>query len=202
MNRTATRLAPALAAVLLFANAAHAERAPAPGGAGWEESGSATWYGGRHNGRRTSSGEIFDMNGMTAAHWQLPLGSKVRVTVQDTGASVVVTINDRQPYHANHVIDLSKGAAERINMVGRGSAMVTVAALGRAELGRNDVTEVAEAPAELDASDLTDESPRLHGRRHTHRGSRVASLSRPSNHAPSVIQVRRSVQPRAARHML
>lgn len=197
MNRTATRLIPALASFLLMANVAHADRAPVPGSAGWEESGSATWYGGRHNGRRTSSGEIFDMNGMTAAHWQLPLGSKVRVTVQDTGASVVVTINDRQPYHANHVIDLSKGAAARIGMLGRGSAMVTVATADA-----SDVTEVAEAPAELDASDLSDESPRLHGRRHTHRGSRVAALSRPSNPVPSVIRVRRSVQPRAARHML
>ncbi len=95
-------------------------------GPGWEESGKASWYGERHHGRRTSSGEIFDQNRMTAAHPSLPLGTRVRVTLRDTGESVLVTINDRQPKGAR-VIDLSRGAASRIGMLHKGVAMVRLA---------------------------------------------------------------------------
>jgi rare lipoprotein A len=107
----------------------------------WEESGEASWYGGWHQGRRTSSGARFDQNAMTAAHADLPLGSRVRVTVQETGASVVVTVNDRQPPKYLRIIDLSRGAAAQLGLVGRGHAMVT---LSPAEPGAE--FEVAQAP--------------------------------------------------------
>jgi len=98
----------------------------------WSEWGEATWYGPRHAGKRTTSGERFDPSRMTAAHPSLPLGTWVKVTDQDTGRSVVVRINDREPEHGVRVIDLSQGAAKKLGIVNRGVADVTV--------------EVAEAP--------------------------------------------------------
>src|SRR3954470_17308576 len=100
---------------------------------GWEESGEASWYGGWHNGRRTSSGTIFNENAMTAAHATLPLGTKIRVTMQETGECVVVTVTDRQPPKYLRVIDLSKAAASRIGLLGSGHAMVTLSAPGTNE---------------------------------------------------------------------
>ena len=119
MTRPASFLPAVLASLLAFTGA----HAASPG---WEESGQASWYGGRHHGRRTSNGEVFDQNRMTAAHSTLPLGSRVRVTRQDTGASVVVIINDRQPAAGGRSIDLARGAAERIGLVQRGTGWVTL----------------------------------------------------------------------------
>ena len=79
----------------------------------WSQSGVATWYGGWHAGRRTSSGETFDPRRMTAAHASLPLGSYVRVTVEQSGQSIVVRVNDREPAHRQRCIDLSRAAAAR-----------------------------------------------------------------------------------------
>ena len=78
-----------------------------------EQTGKATWYGGAFHGRLTASGVRFDQNALTAAHPSLPLGSRIRVTRRDTGQSVVVTVNDRQPAAGSPVIDLSRGAAAR-----------------------------------------------------------------------------------------
>jgi len=87
------------------------------------ESGTASWYGQRHHGRRTASGARFDQHAMTAAHPWLPLGAKVKVTRRDTGQSIVVTITDRLPTR-KHVIDLSYGAAQRLGVVRAGTAEV------------------------------------------------------------------------------
>ncbi len=145
MVQTATRLLPAIlpaaALVLVAAGAARAQIQRGPTGSGWQQSGQASWYGGWHNGRRTSSGSVFDDRKLTAAHATLPLGSKVRVTVQETGRSVVVTINDRQPDHRARIIDLSRGAAAKIGMIDRGVAMVTLDARHV-----DEPEEVAEAP--------------------------------------------------------
>ena len=101
-----------------------------PSAAMAETVGLASWYGDKHDGRRTSSGEIFDQEGFTAASRSIPLGSRVRVTSQDTGQSVVVTVNDRMGGHAS-VIDLSKGAAREIGLLGRGRGTVSIAAANR-----------------------------------------------------------------------
>ena len=93
-------------------------------------SGSASWYGAQFHGRQTASGERFDQNGLTAAHRTLPFGTKVRVTNRKNGRSVVVRINDRGPFHANRVIDLSRGAAQAVGMVGAGVAPVSLVVLG------------------------------------------------------------------------
>ena len=132
-------VAPAIASMMLAGSPAQAQSLH-PSRSTWEESGEASWYGGRHNGRRMSDGSAFDDRQMTAAHASLPLGTKVRVTMQDTGASVVVTVTDRQPAKYVRVIDLSRGAASRIGLLGRGTAMVTL------NPARNDEpVEVAEA---------------------------------------------------------
>ncbi len=154
MTRHAS-LFPLIATVLLVA-----VPSPAPAqGAGWEESGEASWYGGKFIGRRTSSGERFNGTAMTAAHSTLPLGSQVRVTMQDTGDSIVVRITDRLPPHGVRVIDLSRGAAARLGIVSRGTAWVS---LSPATPGAVD--QVAEAP---DAA--APATPRRRGPRHTRR---------------------------------
>jgi rare lipoprotein A len=92
----------------------------------FEQVGIASWYGPWHHGRQTASGEIFDMNKMTAAHRSLPLGTRVRVTNLENGLAVAVKINDRGPYIDGRVIDLSKGAAQALNMVRAGIVPVKV----------------------------------------------------------------------------
>jgi rare lipoprotein A len=87
------------------------------------QSGVASYYGGRHNGRRTSSGAIFNEREMTAAHATLPFGTKVLVQLAGTDRSVVVTITDRL-FSRHRIIDLSKGAAEQLGIVHQGLAMV------------------------------------------------------------------------------
>jgi rare lipoprotein A len=92
-------------------------------------SGVASWYGPGFHGRTTANGERYDMNGMTAAHKSLKFGTRVKVTNQTNGKSVVVRINDRGPYVGSRIIDLSKSAAQAIDMIGPGTASVTVEVL-------------------------------------------------------------------------
>ncbi|CAN5351350.1 hypothetical protein BH10CYA1_BH10CYA1_17240 [soil metagenome] len=87
-------------------------------------SGHASWYGGKFHGRRTSDGSTFDQDGLTAAHRSLPFGTKLLVMNRRTGDSCVVQVNDRGPFVGDRVIDLSKGAAKRLNMLGSGIAVV------------------------------------------------------------------------------
>jgi rare lipoprotein A len=87
-------------------------------------SGSASWYGGRFNGRKTSDGTRYNQEGLTAAHRSLPFGTKLLVMNRKTGASCVVKVNDRGPFVDGRVIDLSKGAAKQLNMLGSGVALV------------------------------------------------------------------------------
>ena len=90
-------------------------------------SGVASYYGARFNGRRTASGERFDMNAMTAAHKTLPFGTRVRVTNPSTGKSVVVRINDRGPYAHGREIDVSRAAATQLGLIQRGHGTVELA---------------------------------------------------------------------------
>ena len=93
----------------------------------FEQRGIASWYGKKFHGQKTSSGEIYDMYGMTAAHPTLPIPSYVRVTNPANGESVVVRINDRGPFHAGRIIDLSWTAAYKLGYLGEGSTPVEVA---------------------------------------------------------------------------
>lgn len=91
--------------------------------------GVASWYGRRFHGNKTSSGEVYDMYGMTAAHPTLPIPSYVRVTNLDNGRSVVVRVNDRGPFHKDRLIDLSYAAAYKLRLIGKGSGQVEVEAI-------------------------------------------------------------------------
>lgn len=91
--------------------------------------GFASWYGPGFHGNRSASGEIFDQNAMTAAHLTLPFGTNVRVTNVATGKSVVVRITDRGPFSHNRVIDISRGAAQRIGLIQAGVAPVKLEVL-------------------------------------------------------------------------
>ena len=91
------------------------------------QTGAASWYGPGFHGKKTANGERFNTHDLTAAHKTLPFGTKVRVTNEQTGKSVVVRINDRGPYAHGRVIDLSKAAAEAVGISGVGK--VTLAAL-------------------------------------------------------------------------
>ena len=93
--------------------------------------GKASWYGPKFHGRRTANGEIFNSYGLTAAHRSLPFGTKVRVTNLRNGRSVIVRINDRGPFIKGRVIDVSAGAAQKLNMVGSGVANVQIDVIGR-----------------------------------------------------------------------
>lgn len=95
----------------------------------YRERGVASWYGRRYHGGRTSSGEPYDMYAMSAAHPTLPIPSYARVTHLASGRSVVVRINDRGPFHADRVIDLSYVAAARLGIIRDGSAVVMIDAI-------------------------------------------------------------------------
>ena len=92
----------------------------------FKQTGIASWYGHQFNGRKTATGERFDMNAMTAAHRSLPLACFIRVTNKDNGKSVIVKVNDRGPYSGNRILDLSYGAAEKLGIVNKGMGNVTI----------------------------------------------------------------------------
>lgn len=96
---------------------------------GYQEQGIASYYGAKFHGRRTSNQEVYDMYAFTAAHKSLPLPSFARVTNLDNGASVVVRVNDRGPFHEGRVIDLSYAAAVKLGITQRGTGRVEVRAL-------------------------------------------------------------------------
>jgi rare lipoprotein A len=96
---------------------------------GYHERGTASWYGSKFHGRRTSSGEPYDMHLATAAHKALPLPTYAEVTNLDNGRKVIVKINDRGPFKDDRIIDLSYGAALRLDMIGTGTARVEVRAI-------------------------------------------------------------------------
>jgi rare lipoprotein A len=108
---------------------------------GYRQTGHASWYGTKFHGRRTSSGEPYDMYAMTAAHKTLPLPSYVEVRNLDNGRKIIVRVNDRGPFHDGRIIDLSYAAAVKLGMLGKGTTRVEVRAIeSRA------ATTLAEAP--------------------------------------------------------
>ncbi|MCX5616235.1 septal ring lytic transglycosylase RlpA family protein [Bombella sp. TMW 2.2559] len=96
------------------------------------ESGLASWYGNKKlAGKRTASGERFHPDAMTAAHPSLPLGTKLLVHSPSTGRSVIVRVNDRGPFGGDRIIDLSKGAAASLGIMGHGVSQITITVLPR-----------------------------------------------------------------------
>jgi rare lipoprotein A len=100
----------------------------------YDKTGIASWYGPAFYGKQTANGELFDGNGLTAAHPTLPMPVNVRVTNLDNGKSTVVRVNDRGPYAQGRIIDVSRHAAEVLGFYAKGTAHVRVTYLGRANL--------------------------------------------------------------------
>lgn len=110
--------------------------------------GLASWYGKRYHGRKTSTGEVYDMYSMTAAHTTLPIPSYARVTNPANGKSVVVRVNDRGPFHKERLIDLSYAAAHRLGIIGNGSGMVEVEAIDTRPPEQATIQKVPDVPQE------------------------------------------------------
>lgn len=105
---------------------------------GYVREGLASWYGSAFHGRKTANGEIFDRHSIAAAHPTLPLPSYARVTNLSNGYSMVVRVNDRGPYHANRVMDVSEEVARNLNFHRKGTERVRVEYVGRASLAGSD----------------------------------------------------------------
>ena len=112
---------------------------------GYHEKGIASWYGKKFHGRRTSSGETYDMYAMTAAHKTLPLPSYLEVTNLSNGKKVIVKVNDRGPFHGNRLIDLSYSAATKLGIIGKGTGMVELRVITNGKVVTTPVTERADA---------------------------------------------------------
>lgn len=118
---------------------------------GYHDRGIASWYGMQFNGGRTSDGETYDMYAMTAANKVVPIPCYARVTNLKNGKSVVVKINDRGPFVANRLIDLSYAAASKLDMLGGGTALVDVQAVGPGDLPPPATTAPAASTASVAA---------------------------------------------------
>lgn len=98
------------------------------------QKGEASWYGTKFHGRRTSSGEPYDMYAMTAAHKRLPLPTYVEVTHLGNGRKVIVKVNDRGPFHEGRIIDLSYAAARKLGIAGSGTGPVEIRTISTGEM--------------------------------------------------------------------
>ena len=98
---------------------------------GYVQKGKACWYGEKFHGKPTASGEIFDMHKLTAAHRHLPFGTIVKVTNMNNSQSVLVKINDRGPFVSGRIVDLSYGAAKKVDMIQAGVVPCTLEVVKR-----------------------------------------------------------------------
>lgn len=123
---------------------------PLPTAQGYLEEGIASWYGPDFHGKPTSCGEPYDMNAMTCAHKTLPMGTYVKVTHLQTGRTVILRVNDRGPFVAGRIIDLSAAAARELGTFQKGVAMVRVEAVQHASvqhIGSNTYWKVDPVPS-------------------------------------------------------
>jgi rare lipoprotein A len=116
---------------------------PIPSSYGFQQKGIASWYGSDFHGRKTSNGETYNMYNLTAAHKTLPMNTVLLVKNLDNNREIVVRVNDRGPFVRGRVVDLSYGAARKIDMVGSGTARVIITALGEAGKRQEEIIEMA-----------------------------------------------------------
>ena len=114
--------------------------------------GLASWYGAKHHGKRTASGEIFDQKKFTAAHRTLPWGSIVKITNLDNGKSVEVRINDRGQFKKGRIIDLSRAAARALGMLQSGVGPVQMELLSRREMSNDLVSQNSQSGLPADSN--------------------------------------------------
>jgi rare lipoprotein A len=117
---------------------------------GFRQRGVASWYGTKFHGRKTSSGEIYNMHAMTAAHKTLPIPVYVQVKNLDNGRSAVVRVNDRGPFVSGRIIDLSYAAAKKLGVDGPGTANVEISALAEGESEPTSVVRSIPLSSDLD----------------------------------------------------
>lgn len=123
---------------------------------GFSQTGLASWYGKKFHGRKTSSGELYDMYGLSAAHKTLPFNTIVRIRNLDNGRELDLRINDRGPFIRGRIIDLSYGAAKKLGVVGPGTARVELIALGSdGSLSGSGATGQAIEPIDYDTGKFT-----------------------------------------------
>lgn len=160
--RPAKRTAPA--ALLAFLAACGASNPPPMTSVSdaWSEQGVASWYGPGFHGNRTASGEVYDMEDMTAAHKRLPFGTVVRVDNLDNGRHTEVRINDRGPFVDDRIIDLSRAAAREIGMLGPGTARVRISVVEMSRMLECSVVQVG-AFASLDNAGALEQRMRDRG---------------------------------------
>ncbi len=151
--------------------------------AGYSERGVASWYGPGFHGRRTASGEPFDMDKLTAAHRVLPLGTFVRVRRADGRAEAVVRVNDRGPFARDRIIDLSRAAALQLGMLEAGTAEVVVEALGE-DRGLREGVRVLQARPDWREGDFTVQVGAFSERENA---ERLASTFRLAGHSVEVV---------------
>lgn len=125
--------------------------------------GKASWYGTKFHGKRTSSGEPYDMYAMTAAHKTLPLPSYAEVTNLENGRKVVVKINDRGPFHDDRLIDLSYSAATKLGIIDKGTGLVEVRVINSQKVAAGVDPKTIEAVANVTATPtiVTEPSPTM-----------------------------------------
>lgn len=117
----------------------------------FRQEGLGSWYGRKFHGQRTSTGETYDMFAMTAAHPTLAIPSYVRVTNPANGKAVVLRVNDRGPFHADRIIDLSYTAAYKLGYIGQGSSRVIVESIVPGEIGGTTYADVTPPPRSTEA---------------------------------------------------
>ena len=127
LPRRSRRVLSAVSSLVLSVALALAAAVPREAGARGKQVGTASWYGPGFHGKKTASGKRFNQHALTAAHRSLPFGTPVKVTNLTNGKTVMVTINDRGPYHGGRIIDLSRAAARRLAM--DGTARVRIKAM-------------------------------------------------------------------------
>ncbi|GMQ89739.1 MAG: septal ring lytic transglycosylase RlpA family protein [Gammaproteobacteria bacterium] len=135
---------------------------PLKDASGYRERGVASWYGKKFHGRRTSSGEPYDMYAMTAAHKTLPLPSYVQVRNLDNGRTVIVRVNDRGPFLRNRLIDLSYAAAAKLSIVGTGTGLVEVQVVAPQSVSSDTTALAAPQPETMVRAAPVPVPPRLY----------------------------------------
>ena len=159
-----------------------------PSGKGYKERGLASWYGTKFQGKRTSSGEPYDLYAMTAAHRSLPLPTYVEVKNLQNGRTIIVKANDRGPFHEDRIIDLSYTAAVKLGILGYGTGLVEVRAID------TSVPESAHTPAPGQEPEMTrpaaQDQPRLYLQAGAFRKRRYAEQLRAEIEAQNLGEVR------------
>ena len=135
---------------------------PMKSGLGYRKKGIASWYGKKFHGRKTATGETYDMYQMTAAHKTLPLPSYAEVVNLNNGRRIIVRVNDRGPFHHGRIIDLSYSAAKKLDIIGKGTGQVEVRAIDVANYNKPSPKPVVVAKPE------PIEKPSLAAGYHTH----------------------------------